>query len=343
MSPGSTQYCQSCRTAAIEVAVANDVPEQPYLVCRACEYRLSGLALRPLEWFNLAAIHGPWKFLLHDDFYDCSFENYGAATIPEVELVEQERFPAPTVEQVREDLERLIDYAMTCHYLEGSKVEPLLVAICTATVTSEQKERLLGSLQRRIAESARNVAIEGSSYRLCARCLGPSAADWVRQQWAPDRFRKELLFSLSEATARCLPFEEGWGYVMERLEAQAQDIYPLTAFRTSRTLDWMEENRAGASTNRWGQVAALSQFSWPRAQAWLDSGRPLAHVALAALQSFPDRNAPPSPWRHPLLEEPAPVEEMVAALNAYAERDNVPNVRKRVAAIVAALIEPDKG
>ncbi len=68
MTP-ETATCEACRRNNVEVVVEDDDPIQPYRVCTACARRLRSLALRPLEWFNLASIHGPTKFLLHDDFY----------------------------------------------------------------------------------------------------------------------------------------------------------------------------------------------------------------------------------------------------------------------------------
>lgn len=66
-------------------------------------------SLRPLEWFNLASIHGPIKHLLLDDFYDQDGVAYQPAT--EVEVPEQ--FPAPALTEVRESPEAIVGFAMT--------------------------------------------------------------------------------------------------------------------------------------------------------------------------------------------------------------------------------------
>src|SRR5258708_7754419 len=63
------ELCQACQRTPVEVVVEEDDPTQPYRVCRACARRLHLHSLRPLEWFNLAAVHGQAKYLLHDDFY----------------------------------------------------------------------------------------------------------------------------------------------------------------------------------------------------------------------------------------------------------------------------------
>jgi len=63
--------CESCQSApaVLEVADISD-PGRPFRVCSECERRLQALALRPLEWFRLAALHGWGSYLLCDDFYD---------------------------------------------------------------------------------------------------------------------------------------------------------------------------------------------------------------------------------------------------------------------------------
>jgi hypothetical protein len=63
-------YCQATKTEPAEVEVESHSPDGPYRLCKVAADRLKSLSLRPLEWFNLAAIHGPLEFYLHDDFYD---------------------------------------------------------------------------------------------------------------------------------------------------------------------------------------------------------------------------------------------------------------------------------
>jgi hypothetical protein len=318
----------------VEEVVSEDAPEPPYLVCRACERRLRSNSLRPLEFFNLAAVHGPTHFL-HDDFYDCGPENYGEATTPDEEVEEPDRFPAPTLDNVKGDLERLLDYCMAQRWIRDRQdVEEALAA--------HDKREMLASLARRVAASAPNPSIEFRAYEVCTCCVGTTAESWVRGRWE-GHYRIEVLKPLAQATAACLPFEEGWSRVTAKLEEMdARDlrdsIFALCYFRSPRAVDWMEAHRDRASTDAWGMVAALSRFSWPRAVAWLEAGRPLSHVALAALQGCFYHYSLLSKRLQPVLEEPAPVEKMVAVLNAHAAaRDNVPNVRGRVGSIVAAL------
>ena len=326
----------------MEVEFAENFEESPFRLCHACEHRLRALALRPLEWFNLASLHGPWSFLLHDDFYGCREEDYGVAYQPEEEVEEPERFPVPTLDELWDNQERLIDYAMTIHFLDAPYGEKVVAALSSTVVTPDQKQALLSSLQRRLSQSIAasgcpNPSIEGSILQLCASCLGPFAAGWIRERWEPEYLWSESFGWLAAATAACLPFEEGWKRVTDQLALWPHEVQALACFRSPRTFDWMEENRIGTSTDAWGRIAALSHFTWNRARSWLEMGRPLSHVALAAIQACQYHDTMITKKVAPVLEEPATVEEMVTTLNNYYTRDPVANVRKRVASIVAAL------
>jgi hypothetical protein len=67
----ANMICEGCRQRSATTEVNDDpnLREQPYKVCAACADRLGRLALRPLEWFNLAAIHGPARSLLNHEVY----------------------------------------------------------------------------------------------------------------------------------------------------------------------------------------------------------------------------------------------------------------------------------
>src|SRR5215204_1738464 len=80
--------CESCRTRPVEIFELPEKGAQLYRLCTQCHHRLINYALRPLEFFNLAAIHGH-SFHLHDDFYD---DDTGEATQPEIEIEEPENF-----------------------------------------------------------------------------------------------------------------------------------------------------------------------------------------------------------------------------------------------------------
>ena len=140
--------CQACRQRPVEVFVDDDDQEQPYLVCAECSQRLRRRALRPLEWFNLAATHGVRKHLLHDDFY---WDN-GVAQQPTEEVSDADKFLAPTLREVKHDGSRLLDYAMTLYALDRETETALraydkrdLMALVTAQAaesgSAENRER----------------------------------------------------------------------------------------------------------------------------------------------------------------------------------------------------------
>ncbi|WP_254560957.1 hypothetical protein [Dyadobacter diqingensis] len=89
--------CESCKINDFEVEQLEDEQQKPYYLCKSCFDRLENKALRPLEFFNLTAIHGHSSHL-HDDFYD--YET-GEATQPDIEVVESEKFPFPTLNKFR--------------------------------------------------------------------------------------------------------------------------------------------------------------------------------------------------------------------------------------------------
>lgn len=103
MAPGA---CEACRVRPAEFVDDTDDQAQPYRVCFACDGRLQSLSLRPLEWFNPASLHGNDKFLLHDNFY----YPHSTAQQPKEKVVSPKLFPFPKIEQVQDDLERLMDY-----------------------------------------------------------------------------------------------------------------------------------------------------------------------------------------------------------------------------------------
>lgn len=198
-------------------------------------------------------------------------------------------FPAPRLDGVHDDRERLIDLAVVFASLDWDYTRAVLDALSAITVTPTEKQTLLTSLRRRTAESQRdsvpNSYIESGALTVGAYCLGSFAADWIRERWDLSSLRIESFHALAVATQKCLPFEEAWERVASQVARWPHEIYALNAFRTPRALDWMEANRIGALMEPWGITAVVSHFTWPRAQAWLESGKPLSHVALAAIHA----------------------------------------------------------
>ena len=115
-----TQTCQACEKQPATVIETNDNKEIPYLVCSDCHGRLMSLSLRPLEWYNLAKRHGWWQYHLHDDFYD----EDGTAHQPEDDEIQTpELFPAPTLQEVANDPEKLLYFTITRWHLRQDVID----------------------------------------------------------------------------------------------------------------------------------------------------------------------------------------------------------------------------
>jgi hypothetical protein len=315
--------CEACRSALVETTVDSDEPQEPFRVCRACAHRLEMFSLRPLEWYNLAAVHGPSQFLLHDDFYD----EDGTACQPEEDVAEPGLFPAPILEEVSGDIERLLEYARTRWFIEKPVVE---------TLSRHSRDSVLRSLQSRVAaDPCSDVKVV--AYEICAQVLYEAAEDGIRAEW--ESFTPTHLLPLAQASAACLPNEEGYGLVVKAIaDVPSKEIVrraaALSWFRSEVTLDWIERNISDPLLEDWGRLAAVSNLKWERVAKWLASGRPLSLVALDALIACWHYNTPILKQFAKLLEA-APVNEMNAVLNQYLSSDSSPRVRRAIASIAS--------
>jgi hypothetical protein len=178
--------------------------------------------------------------------------------------------------------------------------------------------------------------------------LGDVAGNWIRERW--QSYHAETLFTLAQASASCLPFQEGYSRVLQALmDVPPQELvdacFALAWFRSEQTLDWLESyttymvNSWRHVAESWGRLAALSQFSWKRASKWLDAGRPLSLVALDALKALQRYDTRLLRNFSPTLIDPAPVGEIVAKLREYSEKDAVPRVEHAVTFIIERLLE----
>ncbi|MGS2778279.1 hypothetical protein ACVBAX_12990 [Robertmurraya sp. GLU-23] len=116
-----TDLCEACKRNEINVVETSDDSNQPYKLCNQCHERLLKYSLRPIEWYNLAVVHSPNKFLLHDDFY----EEDGEACQPEEDVVVTKKDKAPTLRDVRYNLESLLDFSITRWFLEDDVINAL--------------------------------------------------------------------------------------------------------------------------------------------------------------------------------------------------------------------------
>jgi hypothetical protein len=320
-------YCESCISNPSDIENILDVAGKPFRLCNNCYHRFIGKSLRPLEYFNLTAIHGH-DYYLHDDFYD----KKGLATQPENEVVDSNLFSFPVLENIKQNLEKLIDFA-TVEYFTSERVIDLL--------KEHDKEKILEAIDKKIKTSR---AINYKAYEIVARTLGNYAAGWIRHEW--DNRKVDEIIIFSEAIAKCLPFDEGFILITEEIE-KAENKYlsdlieALLYFQNNITLKWIEsiKDRIENIHTNWGVLAASSNFDWPTAYKWIKSGRPLSIIALDALmycstkndrqnQSFWLQKNPPR-----LLNAERP-EIIVKILNEYLQKDNVPRIRNTIEVII---------
>ncbi|HWK02450.1 MAG TPA: hypothetical protein VNS58_02385 [Puia sp.] len=323
--------CESCKTNLIEILEHIGEGIHPYRLCHQCYTRLINKALRPLEFFNLAAIHGS-AYYLHDDFYD---SETGNATQPDVEVIESEKFPYPDINQIKGDLRKLIDFGCVQYDTSVQVIQQ---------ITAFDKETVLEYLKYKVDY---NRAINYKAYEIAAKVLGPFASDWLRQEWQNRKVNEVAVFA--EAIAACLPFDEAFEIITKEIEHSPNNLFTdnssaLFYFQSNKTLSWIEKNKEriiNVSTN-WGALAASSKIDWGTINKWLNDGRPLSLVALDALffcTSSGDRRSQPL-WiiQHPpTLLEPVDAAIIATTVSAYLEKDNVPRTKSAVRSIIDNL------
>lgn len=136
-------------------------------------------------------------------------------------------------------------------------------------------------------------------------------------------------------------------------------LWMLKPFRSSRALDWIESHATAIkvdeaeaislrergfemdypeafSLSDWSILAAVSEFSWPRAESWLSRGRPLSLVALITLIELDgDSDSPIVQEADPALLDPVPIDSATRILRDYAAEDRAPWVERAVERILS--------
>jgi hypothetical protein len=320
--------CESCNINDFEVEQLTDVGQNPYRLCRPCLDRLINKALRPLEFFNLAAIHGH-SFYLHDDFYD--YET-GEATQPEIEVVQPDKFPFPDFEQIKNNLDRLIDFAFVQYFTDDYVINQL---------NQFDKTETLKAIDKKVKY---NRGINYKAYEVVGKVIGKDAKDWLKNEWT-NRQENELLI-FAEAISKCFDFDEAFEILTNEIESKddkhlAENISAHLYFQNDKTLDWIEKviHRTNNISTNWGTLAATSQFSWVTADKWLNIGRPLSLVALDALLfcTTPGDRQNQAFWlqQHPPKLTGNPRPEIIAnKLKDYLSRDNVPRTKNAINKII---------
>lgn len=328
--------CESCNIREIEVEELADEGQDPFSLCIPCRDRLVNRALRPLEFFNLTAIHGH-SYYLHDDFYDY---DTGEATQPEIEVIDAEIFPFPDFEQIKNDLNSLIDFSFVQYFTEDFVINEL---------QKFDKLEVLKILKEKVSY---NRAINYKAYEITGKVVGKLAEEWIKSEWA-NRQKNELQI-FAEPLAKCLDFEEAFEILTKELESGddkflSENVSALLYLQNDKTLDWIEKvgERIKNISSNWGQLAASSNFSWDRANKWLTIGRPLSLIALDSLiycttigerlnQSLWLRELNPR-----LIDNPRP-EIVTNRLRDYLTIDSVPRTKNAVKRIIENIFEIEK-
>lgn len=325
--------CESCKINDFEVEQPADEGQNPYRLCRPCLDRLLNKALRPLEFFNLAAIHGHDSYL-HDDFYD--YET-GDATQPDIEVLQPDKFPFPDFKQIKNNLDRLIDFAFVQYFTDDYVIKQL---------KQFDKNETLKVIDKKVKY---NMAINNKAYEIVGNVIGKEAKDWLKKEWA-NRQENELLI-FAEAISKCFDFGDAFETLTNETENKdekhlTENISALLYFQSDKTLDWIEKviHKTNNISTNWGTLAATSQFSWATADKWLNVGRPLSLVAIDALlfctttgdrqnQAFWLQQNPPK-----LTDNPRP--EIIAnKLKDYLAKDNVPRTRNAIDKIIDNIFQ----
>ncbi|WP_276977221.1 hypothetical protein [Flavobacterium filum] len=328
--------CESCNIREIEVEVIADVGQNPYRLCLACNDRLLNKVLRPLEFFNLTAIHGH-NYYLHDDFYDY---DTGEATQSDIEVIDAEKFPFPDFQQIKNDLNRLIDFSFVQYFTDDFVINKL---------KSFDKLEVLKRLKEKVDY---NRSVNYKAYEIAGKVVSRAAAEWIKNEFANRRENELQIFA--EPIAKCLDFDEAFEILTKELENGddkflSENVSVLLYFQNDQTLDWIEKvsDRMKNISSSWGQLAASSKFSWDRANKWLTIGRPLSLVALDCLiycttngerlnQSLWLRQLNPR-----LIDNPKP--EIIAnRLCEYLTIDSVPRTKNAVESIIENVFKMTK-
>lgn len=313
-------HCQACETAKATERFDPADDLEPYQLCSPCLNRLEAYALRPIECYNLLARYGNYRHHLHDDFYDEDC----IASQPLVEVAGSSQFAAPKLPDVASDAHKLVRYSLTRWSLDAA----------TRDAFRKHPPRAVLEIISPLATSE-NWLFKVKCLELCGDVIGPMASGIVLS--LRDRGSGNAAFyAWAAAVALCFAEDEGFRLVCEALEAELPQPSPraLVWFRSSKTLDWMEQRvPKNEITSNWGEVAAYSQLSWDRARTWLERGRPLNLVAVDALKTcflvqYPDSTMRLRDFRPNIDRLPVNPLDVVATLKICQQADPWPRNQK---------------
>ncbi|WP_290796514.1 hypothetical protein [Flavihumibacter sp. UBA7668] len=313
-----------------------DVGQNPFRLCLACHNRLINRALRPLEFFNLVAIHGHCPYL-HDDFYDY---DTGKATQPNIEVTNAEKHPFPNFEQIKDDLNKIIDFSFVQFFTDNYVITEL---------AKFDKQKILTRLKEKVEY---NRAINHKAYEIAGKVVGKTANKWILKEWTNRKANEIQLFA--EALAKCLDTDDAFETITTELESGndkylSENVLVMIYLQSEKTLDWIEKvsHRINNISSNWGYVAANSQFSWNRANKWLTSGRPLSLIALdgLAICTTIGERLNQSLWLrklNPTLTDQPSAATIAHRLNEYLVSDYVPRTKNAVDSVIRNVFETGK-
>jgi hypothetical protein len=123
-------------------------------------------------------------------------------------------------------------------------------------------------------------------------------------------------------------------------------IAPLNFLEYEPVLDWVEQNanRIKNITQDWGHLSASSNFTWQRAEKWLEMGRPLSLIALDATMFCTTRGERlnQSLWMrelNPKLTDNPKLDKIANGLKDYLKKDSVPRTKNVVNQIINDIFE----
>jgi len=316
--------CEACRHRAVMLQEQLNESVIPYCLCQPCYERLLHRSLRPLEYFNLVALHGH-EYDLHDDFYT----DEGIAYAAKKPVQQEAGLAFPPVESLRGHVERLVDYALV-KWWYPTAITPYLAEFTPLQILRVLDEKL-----------AYNPFLLPKCVELAAEVLAGHAYAWVKYQLRLVDDPVQVL-DFAFALARCFPAAEAEALILAALgtlneKALAERVTCLVHLAGNGPLDWIETHCRTVTNvpGTYGVACAALGMTWERVQRWLQAGRPLSLMALDALVncSTTTDTLNGSLWlrKHPpRLHAPATLTTMEEVLQAYIALDSVPRTKTAV-------------
>ena len=234
---------------------------------------------------------------------------------------------------------------------EGMDAKAFVASVFDLPGLSEQTERALEDLDPDELlvlahgvwreQLARGRDVDSTALRIIV-LLGAKGATWAREMFdrlvdAPDQHRPLL-----EAIAHSLPpdeaFELARTLIVRAPDRGAQTERMMTVFDVivhPGVLDLIDElcpdgTEGEKLSNEICVRCARHRIPWSRLARWIERGRPLALIALSALELHVRKGAPRT-WSRPTPEA------LTNVLNDYRRRDPAPRVERAVESILSGL------